>query len=310
MPRCSVVIPAHNAALVLPAALDALFVQTVPSGWTIEVVISDDGSTDATRTVAQQAVLPRGWIRQIISEAKAGPGEARNRGVRAATGDIILFLQADILLRLDALQAHLQFHETNPSIRAAALGYVMWDPTIIPSRLMIWMMHGGHHNNYDALLGQRQIDPTHFLYGSCTSLKRQLLIDEPFNPLFLGYGWEDLELGRRLTQRGVSLHLLAAQALHRHYYRVADICARQYAAGQNLHIYHQLHPNSGIAPRMSRWQVFKHRLAALVGFPMLLQWSVTYINRYITIPDLFELLTAVYFWQGWLAGPPTRSKKA
>lgn len=309
MPRCSIIIPTYNNRHVLPLTLAALWQQAVPAGGEIEVIISDDGSTDGTQAFLQSLVVPPAWQVRIISGEHTGVSGARNRGVADATGAVVLLLGADIIVRPGALAAHLNFHHQHPDEHAAALGTVTWDPRINPSRLMVWMIHGGHHNNYDALLGIIRADPTHFLYGAFVSLKRSLLLKEPFSPAFHGYGWEDLELGRRLAARGVALHILPTQALHHHYYRVSDVCARQYAAGKNLHTYHDLHPADGLSPRQSWQQIARHRLAGWLRFPQILCWMVTYIEKYWTTPRLFRLVTAVYFWQGWLRGPAPHSKK-
>lgn len=309
MSRCSIIIPTYNSSRVLPLTLAALWQQVVPDGWEIEIILSDDGSTDDTLALAQSQVTPPTWRMQVIDGEHTGVGGARNRGIGMATGEVVLLLGADIIVRPGALATHLNFHHHHSQAHAVAIGTVTWDPRISPSRLMVWMMHGGHHNNYDALLGVTQADPQQFLYGAFVSLKRSLAVAEPFSPAFNGYGWEDLELGRRLGARGIAVHVLATQALHHHYYRVRDVCARQYAAGQNLHTYHRLHPTAALAPHQSWVQITKHRFAYWLQLPHILGWLVTYTNQYWTTPRLFRLITAVYFWQGWLAGPTRSSKK-
>ena len=98
MHRIGIVIPAHDAASWIGAALDSLMAQS-RTGWTAVVV--DDGSTDAT------AAIVDGWgdarVR-LVRQARAGVSAARNRGV-AALGPVacVLFLDADDRLAVDAL---------------------------------------------------------------------------------------------------------------------------------------------------------------------------------------------------------------
>ncbi len=302
MAHGTVIIPTYNNSVILARTLAVLWQQVLPAGWTMEVIISDDGSTDATLSQVHQVTPPAGWRLHVFSGTHSGAAVARNRALARATGTVVILLQADIELRPGALQAHLQFHQDHPDATAAALGFITWDPRLPPSRLMLWMMHGGHHNNFDALLGRLTADPQHFFYGAFVSVKRELLTLEKFSEEFTGYGWEDLELGRRLERHGMVLHVLhAAQALHVHHYSVADICRRQLATGKNLPTYQRLQPGLVIAPTPSYFQRLKHTLAFYLGVPAVLQQLVTMSERYWVTPRLFGWLTAVYFWQGWYA---------
>lgn len=91
-PSVSVVVPAHNAARFLGEALDSILAQT--SG-RMEIVVVDDGSTDATGAVAR-GYADRGTLCVPVPERR-GIGAARNLGIRTATGDYLAFLDADDL---------------------------------------------------------------------------------------------------------------------------------------------------------------------------------------------------------------------
>ncbi len=86
MVRLSVIIPALNEAEHLPTLLEALKNQTRPPD---EIIVADAGSTDGTVELAQA----RGA--RIIPGGMPGPG--RNAGARAARGDLLLFLDADVV---------------------------------------------------------------------------------------------------------------------------------------------------------------------------------------------------------------------
>jgi GT2 family glycosyltransferase len=92
MPRVSVVIPAHNAATFLSAALDSVEAQTF-TDW--EVVAVDDGSGDDTWSILERAGPP---VRAFRNPQPAGPAAARNRALGEATGELVAFLDADDLL--------------------------------------------------------------------------------------------------------------------------------------------------------------------------------------------------------------------
>jgi glycosyl transferase family 2 len=84
----TVVIPARNAAATLPAALAGLVAQERPPD---EVIVVDDGSTDATVEIARSSPV----VTTVLTQAGAGPGAARNLGAAAANGDVLAFTDAD-----------------------------------------------------------------------------------------------------------------------------------------------------------------------------------------------------------------------
>ncbi len=85
----SVVLPTYNRASALPGALsDLLALERVD-----EVVVVDDGSTDATPSVLAERAHPR--LRVVRAPRNEGAPAARNRGVAAARGDWVLFAEDD-----------------------------------------------------------------------------------------------------------------------------------------------------------------------------------------------------------------------
>jgi len=90
-PKISVIIPAYNVAGRIGAALDSVLAQTLKG---IEILIIDDGSRDNTAAVLYEYAAKFPNI-QILTQANAGPGAARNKGLAAAQGEYIAFLDAD-----------------------------------------------------------------------------------------------------------------------------------------------------------------------------------------------------------------------
>ena len=85
--RISVIVCAHNEARFLPACLHSLLAQTrVPD----EILVINNASTDETRAVAQQIPHVR-----VVDEPRKGLVVARETGRRAATGDLLVYLDAD-----------------------------------------------------------------------------------------------------------------------------------------------------------------------------------------------------------------------
>jgi glycosyltransferase involved in cell wall biosynthesis len=89
MPRISVVIPTYNRANLISETLDSVLSQTVND---IEVIVVDDGSTDATPAVVSSYQRVR-----YLHQANAGQAAARNAGIRMAMGEYIAFVDDDDL---------------------------------------------------------------------------------------------------------------------------------------------------------------------------------------------------------------------
>jgi glycosyltransferase involved in cell wall biosynthesis len=98
----SVVLPAYNRAELIPETLDRIFAQTIQAA---EIIVVDDGSTDATKAVLA------GYADSIraVHIVNAGDLVARNTGLRAATGDLVAFCDSDDLWQPDHLAAMTQF---------------------------------------------------------------------------------------------------------------------------------------------------------------------------------------------------------
>jgi GT2 family glycosyltransferase len=101
--RLSVVVPARNAARTLARALAALAALAPPPD---EIVLVDNGSTDDTPARLDAfAAASTGAKVVVVREPRRGASTARNTGIRAATGDVIAFTDADCCPRADWLAA-------------------------------------------------------------------------------------------------------------------------------------------------------------------------------------------------------------
>jgi GT2 family glycosyltransferase len=131
MTRFSVIIPTFNRKAYLLECLETVFGQSYAPH---EVIVIDDGSTDGT----VEALSAFGGRVQVMQQANAGPGAARNRGAQAATGDYLAFLDSDDLWfpwTLGAFSALISRHN-NPSLlfgrfvdftEPDELGQIVWE---------------------------------------------------------------------------------------------------------------------------------------------------------------------------------------
>ncbi|PTL54878.1 hypothetical protein C7Y72_20070 [Paraconexibacter algicola] len=114
----SVVVPARNAAATLFALLDALAAVRAPEGWTVEHVLVDDRSTDATAALAAAHPLPV----TVLASTGVGPAAARNRGAAHARGEVLAFTDADCAPTPDWLAAGLRALHDGAELVQGAVG--------------------------------------------------------------------------------------------------------------------------------------------------------------------------------------------
>lgn len=114
MSSVSVVIPCRNAAGTLAAQLEALLRQTYRGPW--DVLVSDNGSTDATRQIAEGYADRLPGLRVIDSGDRPGAGYARNVAAAASTADRLAFCDADDEVAPDWLEQMMLALDRNPFV--------------------------------------------------------------------------------------------------------------------------------------------------------------------------------------------------
>jgi glycosyltransferase involved in cell wall biosynthesis/peptidoglycan/xylan/chitin deacetylase (PgdA/CDA1 family)/2-polyprenyl-3-methyl-5-hydroxy-6-metoxy-1,4-benzoquinol methylase len=114
----SIITPAYNAAQTIAIALKSLQAQTI-SQW--EAVVVNDGSTDETATIVEKIAAQDGRIR-LINQPNQGVCTARNTGIREASYDWLLFLDADDWIAPDYLERMTAVLEADPTLDAVHCG--------------------------------------------------------------------------------------------------------------------------------------------------------------------------------------------
>jgi glycosyltransferase involved in cell wall biosynthesis len=105
----SCVIPVYNGERFLAEALDSVLAQTYRP---LEILLSDDGSTDGTPKVAARYAQQIRYLRQ----ANAGPASARNRGLELAEGDFVALLDSDDLWHPEKLERQMARFEKDADL--------------------------------------------------------------------------------------------------------------------------------------------------------------------------------------------------
>jgi GT2 family glycosyltransferase len=266
--RASIIIPTYNRLQDLRRVIAAVRSQTGPLGGDIEVVVVDDGSGDGTWDWLSGQSGETGFV--PLRQGNAGPASARNRGVEAAGGDIVIFLGDDTIPQPGWLATHLEEHRLfGDSGPVAVLGYTSF-PADAESPFLRFI------NEYGAQFGYLLIEdpcavPFNFFYTSNISLPRNELERQGgFREDFPAAAWEDIEFAYRAAADGLRIRYQPrARTIHHHCVQPRTFCRRQRTSGHSAAIFADLHPELadllGVG-RLGRPLVVRRLHRLLLGF--------------------------------------------
>lgn len=199
-PRISVVVPVFNGGDCLDLCLRALAESSLQP---LEVIVVDDHSTDDSREIAE-----RHGVTVLATGGRRGPAEARGLGVHHASGELIVFIDADVLVHRESLQQFAALFQQRPDIAAAFGSYD--DKPLAQNYLSQWK-NLSHH-----FIHQNSRPDAHTFWAGCGAIRREVFLQiGGFDLRYRGATIEDIEMGYRLTRNGFRV-LLAKdiQATH------------------------------------------------------------------------------------------------
>jgi GT2 family glycosyltransferase len=245
----TVVIPAYNAADTLEACLAAISRQSLEPR---EVIVVDDGSTDATADVASRSGA------KVMRQGHAGRGAARNRGASAAVGELLLFTDADCVPARDWIE-HLVAPLEDAEI-VAARGVCKSDQREVIARFA----QLEYEEKYQQMAGKDTVDVA---ATDCAAYRRSALLQWGGFDQELPAS-EDQELSFRLRRAGLKI-AFAPRALvhHRHRPTVGEYIRRKFWIGYAKAGVGRRHPGKLISdaytPQSLKLQVACAALAVL-----------------------------------------------
>jgi len=286
--RVSVVIPTYNRSASLQRLLRALGSSAVPAGG-MEVVVVDDGSTDATTHVAAQAEV------HCLTQPNYGPAAARERGWRSSTGEIVVFLDDDVVPEPEAIVRMVEALDDADGIGAAIMP-LNPDPLI------------AHYMHVDGLVDHNVRDgEVRWLITAAAAFKRSALERVGgFDLTFPRAAGEDVDLTLRLIEAGFRLRLeTSAIVRHDHRSRFRQLLGTCYRYGTAYKLLASRH----MAHRAQRLRNALLRLSPL-------EWRRLYLSyrrdasmaRSLAFLGLHVLVVAPYAF-GVIRGEGTRRGK-
>jgi glycosyltransferase involved in cell wall biosynthesis len=191
--RVSVVIPVYNGGEDLRKCMQAISESSYRAH---ECILVDDASTDG---MADEVAEAHG-ARVIHLKKQSGPGVARNAGVNEATGDVIFFVDADVLLHPDSLAIAVRTLESEPDT-AAVFGSYDDEPSH-PS------FFSQYRNLFHHWVHQTAGKEASTFWTGCGAIRREIFLAMGgFDTNYRRPSIEDIELGSRMYRSGYRIRL-------------------------------------------------------------------------------------------------------
>ncbi len=192
-PFVSVIVPVFNAVGYIGRCLDALIASSYPS---FELIMVDDCSTDDSAEIARQ----KGTTVLQLSR-QSGPAAARNFGALHAQGEIILFIDSDVIVRRETIALAVNDFQNNPDIVAVFGSY---DDKPQEENFMSQYRNLFHHFNH-----QHSDTEAHTFWAGCGAIRKKVFEEmDGFNKeRYTKPSIEDIELGSRIHKKGYRIIL-------------------------------------------------------------------------------------------------------
>jgi GT2 family glycosyltransferase len=191
--KLSVIIPAYNGGEELGLCLQALTASTCPPD---EIIVVDDASQDASAFLAAKL----GAFVLHLPDGPRGPARARNHGAAAAQGDVLVFLDADVVSHPDTLGRIKTYLANAPEVAALFGSYDTEPPAPgLVSRYKNLLHHYIHQH------GRSEAST---FWAGCGAVRRNVFrAVGGFDESYLSAAVEDIEFGARLRRQGYRIRL-------------------------------------------------------------------------------------------------------
>ncbi len=236
MMSVSVVIGTRNQRAILEPVLESYCRQTLPPD-AFEIVLADSASTDGTAELC----AGRSWPYHLrhLALGHGGKSAARNAAISRATGDLVLVSDADVIADARLLACHVAAHAGEP------------DRVVVGRQVLVDRVDQVGRGGRDALRNRHRagerLSWRELVTGNASLSRARLVEAGGFDERFVGYGYEDYELGYRLAARGMPM-VYEPEALnwHCHPVRFEDDLWRKREAGEAAVLFARIHPSAAL----------------------------------------------------------------
>lgn len=288
----SVIVPAYNAAQTIGDCVQALLRQSVERD-RYEIVVVDDGSTDATSELVAKYPSVR-----VIRQDNAGPAVARNRGAQQARGDILLFTDADCVPAEDWIERMVAPFQSADGVVGVKGTYRSHQKA-----LMARFVQLEYEDKYRRMARYEHID---FVDTYSAGYRRGVFLENGgFDTSFPTASVEDQEFSFRLARQGHRMVFVPDAYVYHlgHADTLSKYVRKKYKIGYWKVLVHRRHPEKMIADTHTP-QILKVQLLLAAAWAALLiggaLWPVLWWGALAAVCGF--LLTAVPFAWKALSG--------
>lgn len=213
MQTVSVIIPTHNRVELLNRVLDC-----IASGRVLpdEIIIVDDGSREPVESELRPGKLNMSRCRILRNDRPCGAATARNRGARAARGEVLIFIDDDVLPDTDVVYHHKEIHTQHPEISYGVMGRLYFDPELPRNPVMHFIEELGNFKSISKSADRHR--ELKGLISANFSVKREFMVSNNlfFNEKFPYSQSEDTEFSVRMMKSGWRLFFHIAPGARHH----------------------------------------------------------------------------------------------
>jgi glycosyltransferase involved in cell wall biosynthesis len=220
----SVVVPTYNRGEALGLVLDRLLASDLQGLTEIEIVVVDDGSAAEAAPVVGARKAPPGFTLKCVRQENTGPAAARNLGFAMSHGDLVIFIDDDILVPPELVRQHVEAHALNP-------GSVVFGVCVPPPGAhshMAYLLESLYANKQD----RPRFERVSLIASGQLSVERKSFSDAVYASQLRTPAAEEFEFSARLRNRGiVALNATKIKAIHDQGFEISDVCEQQYKHG-------------------------------------------------------------------------------
>lgn len=262
----SVIIPVHNGGESFRQCLSSLKKSKISPD---EIIVVSDADTDGSWRLAQEF-----GAKVIRIPVNGGPAKARNLGASVAIGDILYFIDADVMISPDAIAQVKQAFESDSELVALIGSY---DDQPGASNFLSQYKNLFHHYTH-----QIANEEAFTFWGACGAIRRDIFLSlGGFDESYLKPSIEDIELGYRIRRAGYRIKLLKdLHVKHLKYWGVVSLLRAE--------IFYRALPWTDLILR-------QRRLDNDLNLGLSSRFSV------ILVYGIFTALICSFWWSGFLA---------